>query len=102
MSTHTVSNNFSLPVMLSHFFYVYILKSLKDGHWYIGFTTNLDRRFTEHNTGQNTSTRNRIPFELIYFEGYVNEKDARGRELFLKSGSGHTFLKRQMRNYLEE
>ena len=38
---------------------------------------------------------------MIYFEGYLSEKDAIGRELFLKSGSGHRFLKKQMRNYLE-
>jgi len=36
---------------------------------------------------------------LIYYEAYVEEADARGREEFLKSGSGRTYLKRQCRHY---
>ena len=49
-------------------YYVYVLKSLKDGDLYTGSTNNLKRRFEEHNLGKEKSTRYRRPFELIYYE----------------------------------
>jgi len=65
-------------------FYMYILKSLKDDKLYIGSTNNLRRRLEEHNSGLNKSTKTRSPFNLIYYEAYTNEEDARHREHNLK------------------
>ena len=50
-------------------YYVYLIKSLKDGNFYTGYTNNIIRRFFEHNSSKVESTRNRIPFELVYWEG---------------------------------
>jgi len=66
------------------FFYVYILQSRKDGEFYIGSTNDLQRRVKEHNAGKVRSTKARIPFELLYYEAYRSEKDARERERKLK------------------
>ncbi len=85
---------------MKNFYYVYVLKSNKDDNYYIGFTNNLSKRVLDHNSGKNNSTKYRQPLELIYFEGYIDKKDALGRELFLKSGSGHRYLKKQLKNYL--
>ncbi len=65
-------------------YYVYVLKSEKDGLLYIGSTMDLRKRLNEHNTGLNRSTKGRIPFKLIYYEAYQSEKDARKRERNLK------------------
>ena len=65
-------------------FYVYVLKSKKDGKHYIGVTDNLVRRFREHNNGLNISTKYRKPFVLIYYEAYRREEDAMLREKRLK------------------
>jgi len=65
-------------------FYVYILKSLKDHNLYIGSTNNLERRLEEHNAGKCFSTKPRIPFEIVYYEAYKSENDARKREHNLK------------------
>ena len=65
-------------------FFVYVLKSKKDGHCYVGSTSDLKKRFREHNAGMVQSTQARIPFEIVYFEGYRSEKDARIREKKLK------------------
>lgn len=81
-------------------YYVYILQSLKDGSFYIGFTPDLRLRFIKHNKGFVTSTKNKIPWKLIYYEAYLHRKDATGREKFLKSGSGWKLFKRQLKNYL--
>lgn len=82
-------------------FYLYILKSLKDSNLYIGSTNNLKGRFLEHNSGKKFSTKNRIPFELIYCEIYKSEIDARRHEHNLKLRSQvFTQLKKRIANYL--
>jgi putative endonuclease len=63
---------------------MYILKSQRDNNLYLGSTNDLKRRLKEHNKGMVFSTKNRIPFELIYYEAYKSEKDARIREKNLK------------------
>lgn len=82
------------------FYYVYLLKSSLDKSWYIGYTSNLIKRFDSHNKGLNIATKNKRPWELIYYEAYKNSLDAKRREIFLKSGSGRKFLKRQLTNFL--
>ena len=83
-------------------FYVYVLKSLKDDELYIGSTNNLKRRFAEHQNGESFSTRLRSPFELVYYEAYKNEKDAREREQALKlRGNARRFLKERIKRSIE-
>ena len=65
-------------------FYVYILKSKKDNNFYIGSTNDLKRRINEHNSGLVFSTKSRMPFELVYYEAYKSESDARNREKSLE------------------
>ena len=67
---------------------------------YTGYTNNLKRRFEEHNKGLVPSTKNRIPLNLIYFEGCLSQKDATKREKYLKSAWGKRYLKNRMKNYL--
>lgn len=51
---------------------------------YIGSTNDLRKRLSMHNSGKIYSTKFRKPFELIYYESYKAEKDARKREHNLK------------------
>lgn len=74
-------------------FYVYILKSLKNGRHYTGLTNNLDHRIREHNSGQTKYTKTAGPFELIYKETYNTRLEASKRERFLKTGKGRELLK---------
>ena len=80
-------------------FYVYVLHSESDAGLYIGFSSDLRRRLREHQAGMAPATAHRGPWRLIYYEAYVEDADARGREKFLKSGAGRTYLKKQCRNY---
>ncbi|MBI3315219.1 MAG: GIY-YIG nuclease family protein [Candidatus Omnitrophica bacterium] len=82
-------------------FFVYVLISKKDQNFYIGFTDNVERRFKEHTDGSVESTKHRRPLMLIYYEAYLDKRDAQGREKFLKSGSGHKYLNKQLRYFLE-
>jgi putative endonuclease len=78
------------------FHYVYVLKSLKDHKLYIGKTDDLKRRFKEHNKGKVLSTKNRVPFELIYYEAYRDKNKCAKQELFYKSGVGRDTLKHKI------
>ncbi len=81
-------------------FYVYILRSKKDNKFYIGFTNNLRRRLAQHAKGEVASTKNRRPLKLIHYEYFINETDAKAREVFLKSGAGHAQIKNKLRKTL--
>jgi len=83
----------------SMFFYIYVLQSVKDGRLYIGYTSNLKRRLEEHRRGYNFSTKFRLPFRLIYFEGCLFEGDAKRREHYLKTTRGRIFLSLRLREY---
>ena len=82
-------------------FYVYLLHSVKDNGFYIGFSTDLKRRLSEHSRGASFATKSRGPWNLIYYEAYTEREDAEGREKFLKSGAGRRFLRAQLRHYLK-
>jgi len=82
-------------------FYVYVLRSERDSGFYIGFSTNLRARLRQHQNGESFATSRRGPWKLIYYEAYTEREDAEGREKFLKSGAGRSFLHAQLRNYLK-
>ena len=69
-------------------YYVYILRSLKDKKLYVGLTADIVKRLEYHNRGKVTSTKSRIPFELLYKEVYATRTEAREREKYLKSYRG--------------
>ena len=77
-------------------YYVYILKSKKDGNLYTGHTDNLDRRLSEHNSGKVKSTAGRRPFELVHIEEFESRPQARWREQYLKTASGKKILRRSL------
>ncbi len=80
-------------------FYVYILHSEKDGQLYTGFTDNLKTRVKKHNDGFVRATKHRRPLNLIYYEAYLYESDAKRREKYLKGGNGKENLKIQLKDY---
>ena len=68
-------------------YYVYILEC-SDKKLYVGYTSNVERRLAEHNSGNSsTYTGLRKPVKLLFTEKYPNEMKARKRELQLKGWS---------------
>ena len=65
-------------------YFVYILKSLKDKKFYIGFTKNINQRLEQHNSGKVKSTKSRRPFLVVYKETYKTQSEALKREKYLK------------------
>ena len=70
-------------------FWVYILRSKRNGKLYIGQTGHMERRLAEHNEGRGGKfTRLNGPWELMHKEAHENRTSAVRRERFLKSVSG--------------
>jgi putative endonuclease len=81
-------------------YYTYVLLSKKDNRLYTGFTGDLRKRFAAHNAGKIPATKNRGPFELIYYEACLSEQDATAREKYLKTGMGKRYLKNRLKRFL--
>ncbi len=77
-------------------YFVYVIKSEKDGRLYVGMTADLNRRFKEHLQGKVFSTKGFRPWKMVLFEQFLSRTDARNREKYLKCGSGKEWLKKKI------
>jgi len=73
-------------------YYVYVLYSTTLKKRYVGLTNDLRRRFAEHNRGDSNFTNRGKPWKILYYEAFVNKKDAEREEIFLKMGKGRERL----------
>lgn len=94
------SNTCPVKQLESTMFYTYVLRSSKDMNFYVGFTKDFKLRFDQHCKGLVESTRDRRPFNLIYYEACINETDAKHREKYLKTYHGRMFIKKRLKSYL--
>ena len=69
-------------------YYVYVLRSSKDGRLYTGVTSDLARRMREHRAGKTRSLRARLPVTLVYSEAFATKREAMARERFFKTPEG--------------
>jgi len=83
----------------STMFYTYVIQNMNN-RWYTGSTSDLRKRFNEHNQKKSTYTKYRGPYKMIYYEACLNEKDARSREAYLKTGMGKRYLKNRLKRFL--
>lgn len=78
-------------------FYIYVLQSLSDATYYIGYTKDIKKRLKTHNLGKVRYTKGYLPYELIYTEECDTVKTAKAREIEIKTLKNiKYFLKRQM------
>jgi len=81
-------------------YYTYVLLSMKDNNFYVGFSKDLKLRFEQHDKGLVETTRDRRALILIYYEACINKDDATKREKYLKSYHGKMFLRKRLKSYL--
>jgi len=74
-------------------YYVYVLKSDLDNHFYTGQTKDIDARLSLHNSGKVNSTKRYKPWKIVYYEKYITRNEAVKREKHLKSRAGRKWLK---------
>lgn len=76
-------------------YYVYILRSLVNGDFYIGSTADLQNRISLHNVGRVKSTKGYRPWELVESSEYGTRSEAVQMEKFLKTGQQKEILKKK-------
>ena len=74
---------------------------MHDNGLYIGFTTDLQRRLTEHFHGESKAPAPRRPFHLIFCEHFFAKEDTERRETYLKTTAGRKGLKLILRETLK-
>ena len=78
-------------------FYVYVLKSPVADTVYIRFSADLRQRIKEHQQKLHPG------WKLVYYEAYLDERDARLRERKLKQyGASLGHLKARIKNSLDQ
>ncbi len=66
-------------------FYVYVLKSLKDGKYYFGQTNNIKARIRQHFYGKVLSTKDRRPLRLVGYKTYATRSESMWMEHKIKT-----------------
>jgi putative endonuclease len=77
------------------YWYVYIL-ICADSSYYVGFTSDIERRLTDHNFGKVHYTKDKRPVKIVTYVTFTNKYKAIDFEKYLKSGSGISFRNRHL------
>ena len=70
-------------------YFIYVLKSCVSKRFYIGCTSDLQKRLLSHNQGKTKSTKPYKPWELVYSEKFESKTEAFKREWHLKHPKGY-------------
>lgn len=76
-------------------YFVYILQSDKDNSYYTGFTTDLEKRIREHNSGHADYSSSKRPYHLVWHCVFLDKDKAARFEKYLKTGSGIAFSRKR-------
>lgn len=79
-------------------YYTYVLRSSKSHIFYYGSTSDLKKRFDEHNKGLSKATKPHLPWRLVFYAAFETLKQAKDFERYLKSGSGKAFAYKRLVN----
>jgi len=78
-------------------YFVYILQSEGNGHYYVGHTVNLEERLTRHNQGRSKYSKRKGPWKLIYHEVYGSRAEAMRREKEIKRTKCREYIEQLVR-----
>jgi len=74
-------------------FFVYVLRSQKNGRYYVGCTQDVTRRVAQHDAGMTKSTKAGRPWRLVHAECHPTLSLARRRESQIKSWKNPEYLR---------
>lgn len=80
--------------------YFYVLQFERNKKLYKGVTDDLKRRINEHRSGQSRFTSQNGEFKLIFYEAYLDKRDALEAEKYFKTGHGREVLRQKLKHYL--
>ncbi len=77
-------------------YYVYLLRSINSpDKTYIGYTEDLKARMRAHDAGESKHTSKFVPWQLVSYHAFADERKAREFEYYLKTGSGMAFASKR-------
>lgn len=77
-------------------YYVYLLRSINNPlKTYVGYTTDMEQRFSVHNSGGSVHTQADKPWKLVAYVAFDSKKKAMDFEKYIKVGSGYALAKRR-------
>ena len=79
--------------------FVYIIQSLKDGSYYIGYSVNPENRLAKHNRTHKGYTSRKRPWKIVYTKEFSNKTEALKREKFLKAQKSREFIEKLIKQY---
>lgn len=79
-------------------YYVYIIRSTKDGSFYTGQCKDISERLNRHNAGHTVSTKAKKPWELVHCEEYKTRSEAVQRELKIKQQKSRRYIEQLISN----
>ena len=85
-----------------YMYYTYVIFDKINKDFYIGYTSDLNKRIEQHKAGYNLTTKKMPNPELVYYEACISKKDAEAREKQLKTGFGRSYIKKRLDDYLSK
>lgn len=77
--------------------YVYILYFSKPDRYYVGSTTDIERRVRQHGEGHTYSTKRLGEFKMVFSQQFNTIGEARGIERKIKSWKRRDFIEKIVR-----
>lgn len=78
-------------------YYVYHIQSENNSdRYYVGLTSDVERRLEEHNAGKSIHTNKFKPWKLPTYTAFVDKSRAEKFEAYLKTSSGRAFAKKRL------
>ena len=78
-------------------YYVYSIQSENNpDKYYVGLTTDIERRLTEHNAGKSIHTNKFRPWKIVVYTAFIDKSRAEKFEAYLKTSSGRAFAKKRL------
>jgi putative endonuclease len=84
----------NFPGFFYWMYFTYILYSPNNKRYYVGHCEDMVARLQRHNSKMVPSTKNYVPWELVYAETFATRSEANQRELYIK--------KQKSRKYIEQ
>ena len=79
-------------------FAVYILRSRRDGSYYVGQSEDVVQRVVRHNSGRVNATKSNGPWELVYTEKFETRREAICREREIKQKKSRKYMEDLIRS----
>ncbi|OGX05459.1 MAG: hypothetical protein A3G87_09620 [Omnitrophica bacterium RIFCSPLOWO2_12_FULL_50_11] len=82
-------------------YYTYVLWTQAEERFYIGYTADLKRRLAEHRRNKVYTTQRYQQIQLIFYEAFLSQADAKRRENYFKSSKGKKALRMMLRESIK-